>query len=173
MSVIEREPAVPTEVEQLVALRLANETYGVDISKVHGIILMQQITRIPRSPDFVAGVTNLRGKVIPVVDLRKRFGLEVTEPTKETRIVIVEIADQAVGMIVDAVTEVLRIAGDAIEPPSQIAAGVGSEYIRGIGKLADRLVVVLDIDKALGGRDLAAAQDPGAIDCDQAGAAGC
>ena len=158
MSVIEKESAASNDEEQLVALRLADETYGVDISKIYGIIAMQEITKIPRSPHSVCGVINLRGKVIPVVDLRRRFDLAVSDHTKETRIVIVEIDDQTIGMVVDAVTEVLRIPADAIEPPSQIATGVGADYIRGVGKLEGRLIILLDIDKVFGTQDIAAAE---------------
>ena len=155
MGVIEQDLITSHEEEQLVALRLGNETYGVDISKIHGIITMQAITKIPRSPDFVNGVINLRGKVIPVVDLRKRFGLEVSEATKETRIVIVEMGDQTVGMVVDGVSEVLTIPAEAIDPPSPIATGVGTEYIRGVGKIEDRLIILLDIAKVFGRDELA------------------
>jgi purine-binding chemotaxis protein CheW len=168
MSVIEQD-STPSEEEQLVAVRLGNETYGVDISKIHGIITMQPITRIPRTPDFVNGVINLRGRVVPVVDLRKRFGLEVTGATRETRIVIVETGDQTIGMVVDGVSEVLTIPADAIDPPSPVATGAGTEYIRGIGKIEDRLIILLDIGKVLARDEFAELKHTGGSRTEQAG----
>jgi len=132
--------------EQIVALRLAGETYGVAISNIRGIITMRAVTRVPKSPPFVKGVINLRGKVIPVVDLRLRIGLPPPEHTRETRIVVAEIGPDLIGMVVDAVTEVVALPGDAITPPSPVAAGGGQEYIRGIGRLGDGLIVLLDIE---------------------------
>ncbi|MEE8471487.1 MAG: chemotaxis protein CheW, partial [Dehalococcoidia bacterium] len=126
---------------QLVVFDLAKEVYGVDIIAVHEIIRMQVITEVPRTPDFVEGVINLRGKVIPVVDLRKRFGLTVSDETKDSRIVVVDIDGQEVGMVVDAVTEVLRIPTESVEPPSSLITGVDSAYLMGIAKLEDRLII--------------------------------
>ncbi len=137
------------ESEQLVVFQLANEYYGVDIGAVNTIIRMQEVTEVPRTPDFVEGVINLRGSIIPVIDLRKRFGLPVGETTKATRIVVVEANSAMIGMIVDAVAETLRLPSDAIEPPSSVVASVDSDYLRGIGKLQDRLVILLDLDKIL------------------------
>jgi purine-binding chemotaxis protein CheW len=134
---------------QLVVFQLGAELYGVEISRVHEIIRLQAVTRVPRSPSFVEGVINLRGKVIPVVDLRRRFGLVSAEHTRASRIVVVEIGDQVVGIIVDAVSEVLRVSGATIEPPSPVVAGVDSEYIHGIAKLPERLVILLDLDRVL------------------------
>ena len=113
------ENAAQTE-KQLVVLDLGSEAYGVNIGSVREIIRMQEITQLPRMPQYVEGVINLRGKVTPVVDLRKRFGLDVTEYTKETRIVVVDVGNQDIGVIVDAVTEVLRISTGDIEPPSNV-----------------------------------------------------
>ena len=103
---------------QLVVFNLVDEHYGVDIAVVDGIVKMQAITAVPRAPSFVEGITNLRGEVLPVIDLRKRFGLPVGEITKETRIVNVEMEGVKVGMVVDAVNEVLRVSEEAIEPAS-------------------------------------------------------
>ena len=135
--------------EQLVIFELANEVYGVDISRVQEIIRMTTITRLPRAPEFVEGVINLRGKVIPVVDLKKRFGLEGGERTKASRIVVVDVGDHTIGMMVDAVSEVLRVAGGAVEPPSPVVTTIESDYIRGIAKLEGRLIILLDLDKVL------------------------
>jgi purine-binding chemotaxis protein CheW len=135
--------------EQVVVFELGREAYGVDIARVHEIIRMQTITAVPRAPQFVEGVINLRGKVIPVVDLRRRLGQTAGAPTRATRIVVVEIGAHTVGMIVDAVSEVLRVPAGAVEPPSSLVTTVDSEYLRGIAKLDDRLIILLDLDKVL------------------------
>ncbi len=134
---------------QLVVFDLAHEHYGVDISAVEGIIKMQAITAVPRAPAFVEGVTNLRGKVLPVIDLRRRFGLPGEETTKDTRIVVVEMNGATVGIVVDGVSEVLRVSPEAIEPPSPIVTTVDSAFIKGIAKIAQRLVILLDLGKIL------------------------
>ena len=135
--------------KQLVVFQLAAELYGVEISRVHEIIRLQSVTRVPRAPAFVEGVINLRGKVIPVVDLRRRFGLPMAEHTRSSRIVVLEIGDQVVGIIVDGVSEVLRVNTSTVEPPSPVVAGIDSEYLHGIAKLADRLVILLDLERVL------------------------
>jgi purine-binding chemotaxis protein CheW len=134
---------------QLVVFDLAKEYYGVDIGDVREIIRMQAITRVPGAPEFVEGVINLRGRVVPVVDLRKRLELIVGEQTKESRIVVVDINGRDVGVIVDAVTEVLRIPMNLIEPPSSMVTNADSDYLRGIAKLETKLVILLDLDKVL------------------------
>jgi purine-binding chemotaxis protein CheW len=141
--------ATTTDERQLVVFQLGAELYGVEISRVHEIIRPQSITRVPRAPAFVEGVINLRGKVIPVVDLRRRFGLPAAEQTRSSRIVVVEIGDQVVGIVVDGVSEVLRVNDASVEPASPVVAGsdAGSEYISGIAKLTDRLVILLDLDR--------------------------
>ena len=135
--------------KQLVVFDLASESYGVDIGAVREIIRMQEITRVPRAPDFVEGVINLRGKVIPVVDLRKRFGLAVGEENKDNRIVVVDIGGQDIGVVVDAVTEVLRIPAGAIEPPSSVITSADFEYLLGIVKLADKMIILLELESVL------------------------
>src|SRR3954454_1026102 len=135
--------------QQLVVFELGAELYAVEIARVHEIIRLQSVTRVPRSPSFVEGVINLRGKVIPVVDLRRRFGLPSAEHTRAGRIVVVEIGDQVVGIVVDSVSEVLRVNSATVEPPSPVVAGVDSEYLHGIAKLTDRLVILLDLDRIL------------------------
>ncbi len=134
------------EERQLVVFHLADEIYGVDISAIDGIIRMQTITKVPRTLDFVEGVINLRGDVIPVVDMRKRFSLRVTEVTKDSRIIVADICGRKIGMIVDAVTEVLRVAADAIEPPSSVIAATSLACLTGIARLEGRLIVVLDLE---------------------------
>ncbi len=134
---------------QLVVFALGNEHYGVDITAVEGIIKMQSITVVPRAPHFVEGVTNLRGKILPVIDLRKRFGLAASETTDDTRIVVVEMGGSTVGIVVDGVSEVLRIEPEAIEPPSPLMMTVDSSFIRGIAKVEERLVILLDLARVL------------------------
>lgn len=136
-----------SEVEQLVVFDLAGEQYGVNIQVVQEIIRMQNITRVPKTHDFVEGIINLRGKVIPVLDLRKRFSLTISEVNAETRIVVIEISGVIIGMIVDAVQEVLRIPQSSIEPPSPIVANIDSDFIKGVGKLEDRLIIILDVNR--------------------------
>ena len=149
-----------TEAEkQLVVFDLADEGYGVDISSVREIIRMQEITKVPRAPEFVEGVINLRGKVIPVVDLRKRFGFPESDATKDTRIVVVDISGQDIGVVVDSVTEVLRIGADAVEPPSSVITTADSEYLLGIAKLDTRLIILLDLEQALSAMELANIKD--------------
>ena len=141
--------AVEAEEKQLVIFDLAEETYGVDIGSVREIIRMQEITKVPRTPEFVEGVINLRGKVIPVIDLRKRFGFRKTEATKDTRIVVVDIGGTDIGVVVDAVTEVLRLSADAVEPPTGVITTADSDYLLGIAKLETRLIILLDLQQAL------------------------
>ena len=135
--------------QQLVVFDLAAEGYGVDIGVVREIIRLQDITKVPRTPDFVEGVINLRGKVIPVVDLRKRFALPIAEESKDHRIVVVDIGTQDIGVVVDAVTEVLRIGTESVEPPSSVITDADSEYLLGIAKLTDRMIILLDLQKVL------------------------
>ncbi len=134
---------------QLVVFRLAQEHYGVDIAVVEGIIKMQAITAVPHAARFVEGVTNLRGTVLPVVDMRRRFGLPLGEQTKDTRIIVVEMDGVTVGMVVDAVHEVMRVPVEDIEPPAPMVTTVDSAFITGIAKVEDRLIILLDLAKVL------------------------
>lgn len=137
---------------QLVVFDLASEHYGVDISDVREIIRMQNITKVPGATSYVEGIINLRGKVLPVLDLRKRLGLKVAEQTEESRIVVIDITDGEAGVIVDAVTEVLRVPNSSIEPPASMVTQGNSDYLRGIAKLSDRLIILLDLNKLLSSR---------------------
>lgn len=134
---------------QLVVFSLHTELYGVDINVVREIIRMQDLTNVPETPAYVEGCINLRGSVTPVIDLRKRLDLFVGEPTEDTRIVVVDVKNQNIGVIVDEVTEVLRIASDDIEPTSSIITATDSDYLLGIAKLEDRLIILLDLENAL------------------------
>ena len=143
---------------QLVVFELANEQYGVDIAVVESIIKMQDITIVPHTPDYIEGVTNLRGTVLPVVDLRTRFGLPRQEATHDTRIVVVDVGGTKVGMVVDAVTEVLRVPGEAIEPPSSLVMSSLSGFINGVAKVDGRLVILIDVRKAILTEEMLAGQ---------------
>ena len=134
---------------QLVVFDLASEAYGVDISTVREIIRMQTVTRMPRTPEYVEGVINLRGKVTPVIDLRTRFGLDESEEPLDKRIVVVDTGERSMGFVVDAVSEVLRVPSASIEPPSSVVMGVDSEYMIGIVKLPDRLISLLDLERVM------------------------
>ncbi len=137
------------ELLQLVTFSIGDEEFGVDILKVQEIIRTMEITRVPRAPTFVEGVINLRGKVIPIIDLRKRFGLQARGHDKNTRIIVIEINNMIVGFVVDSVSEVLRIPASTVEPPPPMVAGLESEYISGVGKLEDRLLILLDLNRLL------------------------
>lgn len=135
--------------KQMVLFELGSETYGLDIATVHEIIRMQPITKVPKAPTYVEGVINLRGKVIPVIDIGKRFGFEKAERGKNNRIVVVYLQDTTLGIVVDAVTEVIRIPNDSVEPVSDIVTTGNSDYLQGIAKLSDKMVILLALEKLL------------------------
>ncbi len=141
------------ELMQLVTFSIGEEEFGVDILKVQEIIRTMEITKVPRAPVFVEGVINLRGKVIPIVDLRRRFGLQSRDHDKDTRMIVIEINNMIVGFVVDSVSEVLRIPSHTVEPPPPVVAGLESEYISGVGKLEDRLLILLDLNRLLSSRE--------------------
>ena len=141
---------------QLVGFRLDNEDYAIAITKIQEIILMKPITRIPQVPDFIEGLINLRGSVIPIVNLRKRFGLAAREVDDETRTIVVNVHDKTVGCIVDAVTQVMRINRDQIQPPPLSVLAVAHQYISGLARLEDRLLIILDIERLFDEQSLAA-----------------
>jgi purine-binding chemotaxis protein CheW len=135
---------------QLVAFKLHGEEYGMNILNVQEINRLLDITRVPKAPYFIEGVINLRGNVIPVLDLRKRFGLPERTNTDSTRVIITKLEDSVVGMVVDAVSEVLRINDSSIEPPPSIMGNLDIEFIDGVGKMGDRLIILLNIPKVMG-----------------------
>ena len=135
---------------QLVSFRLAQEEYGVEITKVQEIILMGEITRVPQTPEYIKGLINLRSMVIPIVDLRLRFGLALEPTTEESRIMVVNVAGRTIGVIVDAVNEVLRASREHIVPAPPTVAGLDRDYLTGLVKLENRLLILLDLDKILG-----------------------
>jgi purine-binding chemotaxis protein CheW len=136
---------------QLVTFGLGGEEYAVDILKVQEINRPRQITKVPNAPCYVEGVINLRGKVIPVIDLRKKFGLPEQDNKALSRIMIMDAQGHTVGIVVDHVSEVLRIPSDIVEPaPAMAAASVEEDFIRGIAKMSDRLVILVDMDSIIG-----------------------
>jgi len=145
------------DLRQLVAFQLGNEGYCVDISNVREINRLVEITHIPESPPFVEGVINLRGQIIPIIDLRRRFGLvdEHKKDQHETRIMVVDTMGTLVGFIVDAVREVLRISSDKIEPtPDLMASNIGRKYIEGVASVGERLLIILNSDLIFASEEL-------------------
>ena len=131
---------------QIVVFALEDERYGLEIAAVYEIIRHQPITAVPQAPGFVEGVINLRGRIIPVVDLRERFGLAPVTASGASRIVVCDAANTRVGLVVDGVSEVLMVPAEAIEPTPAVAVGRNSEYVRGIAKIAEDLIILLDLD---------------------------
>lgn len=157
---------------QLVSFMVGDEEFAIPILSVQEINRMMQITRVPQSPDFVEGVINLRGKIIPVMDLRKRFGQSAVNNSADARIIVVEVESgggrtRVIGFTVDRVNEVLRISESIVEPPPTMVTSSGAtpsgrgggDYVQGVGKLDDRLLILLNLQKLFGGREFAAAEN--------------
>ena len=143
------EEARAAEELQLVVFSLGREEFAVEVTQVREIMRMEEITRMPKSPHFVEGIINLRGQIIAVIDLAKRLNLESAERTGESRIIVVEAEDVKVGMIVDSVSEVLRVRMDAVEPSPTLAADISAAYLQGVVKQDNRLIILLDLAKVL------------------------
>ena len=141
--------AVHTDMLQLVTFKLSGQKYAVDILKVQEINNMKEITTIPNAPAFLEGAINLRGKVIPVLNLRKKFGFEDKATDETCKIVIMDVRGVIMGLIVDAVSDVLRISRDVVEPPPPVSSNINTEFISGIAKLQEGLVILLDMDRLL------------------------
>ena len=138
------------EEQQLVVFKLAEEEYAVSILQVQEIKRMTEITRVPHTPDYLKGVMNLRGSVLPVIDLKKRLNLPQKDYTDDTRIIIVKAVEIAVGLIVDAVSEVTAVQAEQIEPPQAVTGNIGENYISGVGKLENRLLILLNLEELIG-----------------------
>lgn len=134
---------------QLVVFTMEEEEFACTIHNVREVVKMLKITPLPRSLDFVEGVINMRGEVLPVIDLRKRFGLPDAERTDESRIIIVEVEDRLVGLTVDSVTEVIRLANEQIQEAPDQVAGQKTNLITGVGKIDKRMLIILNLDKIL------------------------
>ncbi|AYO30488.1 chemotaxis protein CheW [Biomaibacter acetigenes] len=137
------------KIRQFVEFKLGEEEYGVDILQVKTIERMMPVTRVPKAPSFVEGVINLRGEIVPVIDLKKRFDLPPGQITDNTRIIIVTLEDITVGMIVDSATEVIQLPQEAIEPAPTITNGIDSNFLDGVGKLDGKLLILLNLSKVL------------------------
>ncbi len=138
-----------TNDKKVIVFQLKDEEYAVSVQQVGSIERMQPITRVPQTADFVKGVINLRGVVTPIIDLRARFGIEASEMSESTRIIIVYLDDMEVGLIVDAANDVIDIPEDAIEPAPEVVGTVDADYIDGVAKLDNRLLILLNLPKVL------------------------
>ena len=145
---MEEQCAVVTEF-QFVVFRLGNEEYGVPITQVKEINRLTVATKVPRSPLFVEGIINLRGQIIPIIDMKKRFDLPLTEYTGDARIIVIQVIAHSFGVEVDSVSEVLRINSSNIEPAPHIVCSIDSKYITGVAKVGERLLILLDLDRLL------------------------
>ena len=138
-----------SEDQQFLTFNLAEEFYGVDILKVQEIKGYTNVTKIPNTPDYLKGVLNLRGTIVPIVDLRMKFGMGVTEPTSFTVVVVVNVRNRVMGFLVDAVSDVLDLNAKDIQPPPEMGNTVDITFVAGIGNSNDHLVTLLDIDRVL------------------------
>jgi len=150
-----KEASLQADEAQFAVFRVGGEEYAIDIMRIMEIIRPQKVTRIPKAPEFVEGIINLRGKVVPVLDLRKRFGIDPEDADrKKIRIVIVKMAGRVLGVVVDEVTEVIYLKSDQVESTPEAVKGAGADYLKGVGKVGDRLIVLLDMDKVLSGDEM-------------------
>lgn len=138
-----------SKVLQLVGFRNGDEFFGVPINKVREIVRVPEITPVPDMPEFLKGVINLRGRIVAVVDMSKRLGVAGSGVKKTNRVLILEIGGSLTGLIVDSVSEIVKLDEGAIEPPPEVISSIGAEYVTGVGKLRDRLFVLLEIEKLL------------------------
>ncbi|MFN3873193.1 MAG: chemotaxis protein CheW, partial [Ignavibacterium sp.] len=149
MEILESTKSTSTEILQLVSFMIGNEEYAVDIFYVKEINRLSHITKVPNAPEFIEGVINLRGRIIPVIDLRIKMGLPKKDKDKDSRIIVIEDDNLLVGFLVDAVKEVIRIPKDIIEEPPEIVTSSKTDYINSVGKLEDRLLILIDLKKIL------------------------
>ena len=137
------------ELRQFISFSVGAEEYGLELSRVKEVIRLREITWLPKAPSFVKGIINLRGDVIPLIDLRERFGIESLDQTAQTRVIVVEVEERLMGMIVDSASQVVRIPSDQIDPPPPVLGGLSREFITGVGKLEDKLAILLNVDAIL------------------------
>lgn len=140
------EQTVNSEIKQYVVFKLGREEYGLDIQKVTTIEKVMAIARVPKTPSFIKGVINLRGEIIPIMDLRSRFNLPETEATEDTRIIIIKIEEISVGLVVDAVDEVMQLTEDSVESLNSFSNDLSMDYILGVGKIDNRIVTLLNLE---------------------------
>ncbi|HEY9593910.1 MAG TPA: chemotaxis protein CheW [Spirochaetia bacterium] len=137
------------ELRQFISFSVGEEEYGLELLRVKEVIRIREITWLPKAPSFVKGIINLRGDVIPIIDLRDKFGLEAKENTAMTRVIVVEVEGRLMGMVVDSASQVVRIPADQIDPPPPVLGGLSQEFITGVGKLDDKLIILLNADAIL------------------------
>jgi purine-binding chemotaxis protein CheW len=137
------------ELRQFISFSVGDEEYGLELLRVKEVIRVREITWLPKAPSFVKGIINLRGDVIPIIDLRDKFGLEAKEATANTRVIVVEVDGKLMGMIVDSASQVVRIPADQIDPPPPVLGGFSQEFITGVGKMDDKLIILLNSDAIL------------------------
>ncbi len=133
---------------------LGSEVYGIEILRVREIMGLLDITTVPQTPDYMKGVINLRGKVIPVIDLRLKFSMQEEEHTEETCIIVVEVNSTSIGIIVDSVSEVLDIKSGEIEETPSLGQGIDTDFIMGLGKAKDKIIILLDIERVLSSEEM-------------------
>ncbi len=135
--------------KQYVIFNLGNEEYGVDIMKVKEISEFKESTKVPNAPYFVDGIINLRGEIIPIVNLKKRFNIDNNDVDSDTRIIVINLNERNVGFVVDEASQVLRINDNDIDPAPEIIAGIERQYITGVGKVDEKIIILLDLEKIL------------------------
>jgi purine-binding chemotaxis protein CheW len=143
-----------SELKQLIGFAVGAEEYGLELLRVKEVIRMRQITWLPKAPSCIKGIINLRGDVIPIIDLRERFGLAAREQSAMTRIIVVDVEGKSVGMVVDSASQVLRVPADQFDPPPPVMGKVSRELITAVGKLGDQLIIMIDVDKILSTEEL-------------------
>ncbi|MBN2160607.1 MAG: purine-binding chemotaxis protein CheW [Spirochaetes bacterium] len=139
---------------QIVCFKIANEEYGIDILQVQEILKLPKVTKLPKSRPYIMGVMDLRGKVLPIVDLSKRFGIETNRGIESSRAIVVNISGKRVGLGIDSVSHVIKVNSNDIEPPPPVVRGISGKYIVGIAKMEDGFVVVLDINQMFSTEEL-------------------
>ena len=134
---------------QIVGFRIGRETFGLPISQVHEIVRTPEITNVPHAPEYVEGVMNLRGRIVPVIDLRRRFGGAAIENSRKNRVLVVDVESKAVGLIVDSASEVMKISDAQIEPPPNVLTDAATGYVTGVAKHQGRLIILVDLRRIL------------------------
>ncbi len=159
ISVQKRDAAAHAGSIQLVSFKLGEESFGIEITKIREIILITEITRVPQTPSYVKGLINLRSTVIPVIDLRTRFSLPETQLTPDSRIMVLHVGDRTIGIVVDSVNEVLRVTREQLSPAPPTVVSAGNEYMTGLVRLGEDLLILLDVDRLLGDEETRALLD--------------
>ncbi|MCT8499570.1 chemotaxis protein CheW [Chromohalobacter canadensis] len=149
------EAAIDMQSQEYLVFSLGSEEYAVDILKVQEIRGYENVTRIANAPDFIKGVTNLRGVIVPIVDLRIKFNLDNIEYEGQTVVIVVNVADRVVGIVVDGVSDVMTLSSDQIKPAPEFGETLSADYLSGLGSLEDRMLVIVDIEKLLTSEEMA------------------